>query len=185
MADFLSLWLPILVATVGVFLASSLINTVLPWHKSDFPAVPDEDGVLNALRPFAIPPGEYMLPRCNDMKEMSSPAYVEKMKRGPVMLLTVRPNGPAAMGPTLLQWAVYCLVVSALVACVASMLFTPETHGHDIFHLTAIAAFMAYAVATWQNSIWYGRPWSMAAKSTLDGLIYALITGAVFMWLWP
>ena len=77
------------------------------------------------------------------------------------------------------------LVVSALVACLASTVLAPGTHGHDVFHFTAVAAFMAYAVATWQNSIWYGRPWSMAAKSTLDGLIYALITGAVFMWLWP
>lgn len=185
MTDFLSLWLPILVATAAVFLASSLINTVLPWHKSDFPAVPAEEGVMDALRPFAIPPGEYMLPRCNDMKEMSSPAFVEKMKRGPVMLLTVRRNGAPSMGPALAQWAVYCLVASSLVACLAAIALEPSTHDHDVFHFTAIAAFMAYAVATWQSSIWYGRSWSMAAKSTLDGLIYAVITGLVFVWLWP
>ena len=184
MTDFLSLWLPILVATVAVFLASSLVNTVLPWHKSDFPAVPDETGVMDALRPFAIPPGEYMLPRCNEMKEMSSPAFVEKLNRGPVMLLTVRPNGVTPMGPMLAQWAVYCLIVSALVACLASIALEVTTHDHDVFHFTAIAAFMAYAVATWQSSVWYGRPWSMAAKSTLDGLIYAVITGLVFAWLW-
>jgi hypothetical protein len=34
-------------------------------------------------------------------------------------------------------------------------------------------------------SIWYGRSWLAAFKTTVDGLIYALITGAVFMWLWP
>ena len=40
-------------------------------------------------------------------------------------------------------------------------------------------------VALWQTSIWYNKPWIITLKSTVDGLIYALCTAAVFGWLWP
>jgi hypothetical protein len=183
--NLLSLWLPILVSTIGVFIASSLINTVLPWHRKDFPPVPDEEGVMNALRPFALPPGEYMVPRCLDMKEMKSPAYQAKMERGPVLSLTVRPNGAPSMTGSLMQWAVFVLVASIASGCMAAYATRPDAHSHDVFHFTAFTAFIAYAFALWQMPIWYARPWLSAIKSTVDGAIYAVITGAVFVWLWP
>ena len=42
-----------------------------------------------------------------------------------------------------------------------------------------------YALALWQNSIWYRRAWSTTIKSTFDGLVYALVTAGTFGWLWP
>ena len=58
-----ALWLPILLSSVIVFVVSSVIHMALPWHKSDYPPIPNEDKVMDALRPFAIPPGDYMVPR--------------------------------------------------------------------------------------------------------------------------
>src|SRR3989442_353018 len=43
------LWLPILLSSVLVFVLSSVIHTVLPWHKSDYPKLPNEDRVRDAL----------------------------------------------------------------------------------------------------------------------------------------
>ena len=40
-----ALWLPILLSSVIVFVASSIIHMLLPWHKSDYPKVPNEDRV--------------------------------------------------------------------------------------------------------------------------------------------
>jgi hypothetical protein len=40
-------------------------------------------------------------------------------------------------------------------------------------------------VAIWPLSIWYHRDWSTTIRSTIDGLIYALLTAGVFGWLWP
>jgi len=37
----------------------------------------------------------------------------------------------------------------------------------------------------WQMSIWYRRSWSTTLKATLDGVIYGLLTGGAFGWLWP
>ena len=54
-----------------------------------------------------------------------------------------------------------------------------------VFRVAGTTAFIAYAAGLWQQSIWYSRPWSTTLKHTLDGLIYALLTGGAFGWLWP
>ena len=62
MVSILSLWLPILVSAILVFVVSSIIHMFLPYHRSDFAKVPSEDEVMDALRKFDIPPGEYVIP---------------------------------------------------------------------------------------------------------------------------
>src|SRR6266550_6908961 len=117
MVSLLSLWLPVLFSAVIVFLASTVIHMTPLWHKSDFPLVAREAELLNALRPFAIPPGDYFIPRAAGMKEMRSPEFKEKMKQGPVALLTVMPNGPVSMGRPLAQWFVFLFVFGDVVPC--------------------------------------------------------------------
>lgn len=181
----LALWLPILVSAVAVFVASSLVHMVLHYHNSDFRSLPDEDGVMDALRPFAVPPGEYMFPRVESMKEMKSPEFIAKWKRGPVAMLTVMPAGEMGMAKSLTLWFVYLLAISAVAGVVAGRAVAAGGESRTVFHLTGMTAFVAYAAALWQSSIWYHRPWRTTLKSTIDGLIYGLVTGAVFGWLWP
>jgi hypothetical protein len=57
-----ALWLPILLSAVIVFVASSLIHMVLPWHKNDYPRMQNEDKVMDALRPLALAPGDKIGP---------------------------------------------------------------------------------------------------------------------------
>jgi hypothetical protein len=180
-----ALWLPILLSSVIVFAVSSLIHMVSPWHKSDYPKIPEEDKVMDALRPLAIPPGDYMVPRPSTRQEMRSPQFLEKVNKGPVMVLTVMPNGMMAMGRSLALWFLYLLVVglfSAYVAGRALPLGAPYLH---VFRFAGTAAFLGYALALWQMSIWYRRAWTITIKATVDGLIYALLTAATFGWLWP
>src|SRR5436309_4756455 len=99
-----ALWLPILLSAAIVFVVSSVIHMALPWHKSDYPKMANEDRVMDALRPLAIPPGDYLIPRPSSRQEKGSPEFKEKMKKGPVMMLTVWPNGPAKMGTNLVLW---------------------------------------------------------------------------------
>ena len=54
-----------------------------------------------------------------------------------------------------------------------------------VFRIVGTVTFAGYALALAQYSIWYGRAWSITLKSMFDGLIYALLTGGVFGWLWP
>jgi len=114
-----ALWLPILLSSVIVFLVSSLIHMVLPWHKSDYPKLPNEDKVMDALRPLAIPPGDYYMPRPASTQDMRSPEFTEKMRKGPVVMMTVFPNGPSSMGRNLVMWFLYSIVVGVLAGYVA------------------------------------------------------------------
>jgi hypothetical protein len=185
MTPLFALWLPILLSAVLVFVASSVIHMASPWHKSDYPKLPNEDQVMGALRPLAIPPGDYMMPRPASRQEMKSPEFLEKFKRGPVVMLTVMPSGDMGMTRQLVLWFTYCLVIGLFAAYVASRALPPGAPSNRVFGLTAVTAFIGYAVALWQMSIWYRRAWITTIKATVDGVIYGLLTAVMFAWLWP
>lgn len=180
-----SLLVPILVSAVIVFLASSVIHMVLKYHSNDVTSVPNEAGVMNALRPFNIPPGDYMMPRAASMKDMKDPAFMEKLKQGPVAIMTVLPTGPFNMGKSLAQWFVYCLVIALFAGYVASRTLGPGASYLSVFRVVGTVAFIGFAGGLWQDSIWWNRKLSTTVKSTIDGLIYGLLTAGTFGWLWP
>lgn len=180
-----TLWLPILLSSVGVFILSSVIHTLLPWHKSDYPRVPNEDKVRGTLGSLALPPGEYLVPRPVSNEEMRSPEFAQKMKDGPVVILTVRPNGMISMAPRLIQWFLYTIVIGIFVAYVAGRALPPGAMYLQVFRFAGATGFISYTVAQWEMPIWWWRSWSMTIKATFDGLIYALVTAGFFGWLWP
>ena len=185
MVGLYALWVPILLSAVIVFIVSSIIHMMSPWHKSDYPKVPNEDKVMDTIRPLAIPPGDYMIPRPSSREDMRSPEFAEKMKKGPVMMMTVWPNGPHAMARNLILWFLYSVVIGFFAAYVAGRALPVGAEYLHVFRFAGVAAFLGYSVALWQMSIWYHRPWTTTIKLTVDGLIYALLTAGVFGWLWP
>ena len=180
-----ALWLPIVLSAVLVFVASSVIHMFLGWHAGDYPSLPDEARFADAVRPLAIPPGDYMVPRPGSMADMRSPEFIEKRKTGPVMMITVFPTGEFGMGRNLAMWFVYSLVVGVFAAYVTGHALGPGAGYRQVFRFAGMTAFIGYAVALWQMSIWYRRQWRTTIMSTIDGLIYAGLTAGVFGWLWP
>src|SRR2546428_4183266 len=151
MTPLVSLWLPILLSAVGVFLLSSVLHMFTGWHKSDYLKVPNEDRVMDTLRPLGIPPGDYMMPRPESTRQMRSPAFAEKFKRGPVMMFTVMPGGSMAMGKQLTQWFLFSVVVgifapadSALPATSAAKI--PTTTDRKSTRLNSSHDQISYAV---------------------------------------
>jgi hypothetical protein len=185
MASLASLWLPILVSAVIVFAASSVIHMAPLWHRGDYPKMPREAEAMEALRPLAIPPGDYFIPRAGGMNEMRSEGFKEKLRLGPVAVLTVMPNGPIQMRKSLVQWFVFLLVVGLFVALVTCATLPIGTPYPRVFKVAGTVAFVGYALALFELSIWYRRAWSLTLKSVLDGVIYALLTAGTFGWLWP
>ncbi len=186
MTGLTALWMPIVASSVLVFIASSIVHMLLPaWHKNDCHKVPDEDKFRDALRPLGIPPGDYAVPRPDSMADMKTPAFAQKMEQGPVVIFTVVPNGPMSMNKNLVQWFVFCVVVSILSAYIAGAALPPGTAYPRVFQMAGATAFIGYAVALWPMSIWYHRDWGTTIRSTVDGLIYALLTAGTFGWLWP
>jgi hypothetical protein len=179
-----ALWLPILLSAVIVFVASSIMHMLLPYHRSDYQRLPDEDSVLAALRAASLKRGLYVFPFCthNDMK---SPAVIEKYKQGPVGMMTVLPNGPPAMPKFLGLWFGYCLLVGLFVAYLSGRTLAPGTHYLEVFRVAGTAAFLAYGLGHLSNGIWKGQTWSMTIKEVGDGLVFGLLTAGTFGWLWP
>ena len=180
-----SLWLPILLSAVFVFIVSSVIHMALTYHRSDLRPIPDEAGVMAALAGFEIPPGDYMVPRAASMEAMKSPDFIAKLQKGPVFLATFLRPGPLNMGASLGKWFVYCLVVSVFAGYIAGITLPAGTPYMTVFRVTGTVAFVGHALALWQDSIWHARQVSTTWKMTFDGLVYGLVTAGAFGWLWP
>ena len=180
-----ALWIPILVSAVAVFIASSIVHMVLPHHRSDFQAVSKEDEFLDAVRRFSIPPGDYLAPRPGSRSDMSGPQFLEKVKRGPRVMMTITSGGPPSMGKSLGLWFLYLVIVSVLAADLGADALPRGSGVEDVCFFVGTAAFMGYALALLHSSIWYGRKWGTTLKAVADGLVYAIITGQAFGWLWP
>ena len=183
MVSLTALWLPILLSAVLVFVASSIIHMALRWHSSDFKRFPNEDGVMDALRPFNLPPADYVAPLPESMAHMSSPEFKAKQARGPSFALTILVN--TSIGRNLVKWFLYSIVIGVFAAYVASLTLPAGAPYMTVFRVTSTVTFAAYALALWQSWIWYSRGLGYTVRTTIDGLIYALLTGGVFGWLWP
>ena len=179
-----ALWLPIVVSAVIVFVASSIMHTLLPYHRGDYKQLPDEDKSLSALRSAGLKRDLYVFPY-GTHKEMKSPAMIEKYKQGPVGMMIIFPIGPPVMGKFLGLWFGYCLLISFFVAYLAAHTVAPGTYYLAVFRVVGTTAFLAYGLGPLANVIWKGYPWSFVLKEVIDGLIYALLTAGTFGWLWP
>lgn len=177
----MTLWMPILVSAIVVFLAGAVIWMAMPWHKTDWARTSDEEGVRAALK--GATPGQYTVPNCIDQAQFKEPDMQQKFIDGPQAFITIVPNGLPNMGPKLAMMFAYNVLVAVLCAYFVSRTAAPGADYLAIFRIAGAVAFVAYGVAYVQESVWFGRPWSATMKTFLDALIYALLTGGVFGWL--
>ena len=106
-AVLLSLWLPILLSAVLVFMVSSIIHMLLGYHAADWKKMPPEDEVVEPMRRFQILPGDYVLPCPDSPAHGRSPGFAAKMAKRPIVGMTVWPAGPPRMGASLVPWFIY------------------------------------------------------------------------------
>lgn len=179
------LWLPIVVSAVFAFIASSIIHMALKWHNADYHGFSNEDEVRAVLRKGNPAPGIYLTPYCDDMKKMGEPEMQAKFKEGPVTKIILREGCTPNLGKALLQWFLFCLLVSFFSAYVVAHTLSGGAPFAQVFRVTGTVAFMAYAFGCIPQGIWWGHPWPAVIKDLLDGLIYGVVTAAAFAWLWP
>lgn len=180
----LELWKPIVFSGLAVFVLSAISWTLLPFHNKEWSKLPNEDAVAAALRAGNVAPGLYSLPHAGDSKAMGTPEMKAKMDSGPLAFLTVAPNGMPAMGPMMAKSVVYNLIVSIFVAYVASLTLAPDAEYLAVFRITGTVAFMAYALGTVPDSIWFWKPWRSYALHAADSLVFGLVVGGFFGWLY-
>ena len=185
MVPLTSLVIPILAAAVLAFVASFVFHMLLPFHRKDWLPVPAEDKARAAIGPLNLPPGDYMIPHGGGPEAMKDPAFIERMKQGPVLIMTVFPNEAPTMGRQLACWFLYCVAVIVFAAYVASRALGPGAPYLDVFRFVGTVAFVGFAMALWPQSIWYRRAYRTTVLETTEGLIYGLLAAGVFGWLWP
>jgi hypothetical protein len=184
MVPIASLWLPILLSAVGVFVVSSLIHMVLGYHAADYGKLPAEDDFMAAVRKLNIPPGDYMVPCPTSHAAFKDPAFQEKFKAGPRAMMTV--YGPyTGMGSQLGLWFLYAILISVTAAYISGRALGPGAHYLKVFRFAGATAFYGYALAHLQASIWFRKSWGTTLRNVFDGLVYGLVTAGFFGWLWP
>lgn len=177
----LTLWQPIVASAVVVFIAGAVIWMVMPWHKKEWRMTPDEEAVRAALK--GCEPGMYTVPNCPDNSNFNEPEMQQKFIDGPQAFITVVPSGLPTMGLKLAQMFAYNLLVGIICAYLLSRTLATGADYLMVFRVTGTIAFVCYGVAYIQESVWFGRSWAATAKTFLDALIYAVLTGGVFGWL--
>jgi hypothetical protein len=180
----MELWKPILVGGLGMFVMSALIWTAMPHHRKEWRKLANEDAVADAIRAGNPTPGLYSMPYMGDMKEMGSSEGIAKMNRGPLVYMTVAPNGVPAMGPMMAKSAVASIFVAVFVAYVAWHAVEPGAEYLQVFRIVGTVTFMTYCLGSIPDSIWFARPWGSWAREVFDAMLYAGVLGGVFAWLW-
>lgn len=185
MVSVTQLWLPILLAAVLVFVASSIIHMALGYHAGDYKKVPREDEALAAMRPFNLEPGDYAMPKPGSMAAMKDPEFQKKWKAGPIMFFTVMPAGQQEMAAQFIGWFLYSVFIGLITAYVTGLAYGPGAGHRQILRMATTVAFIGYVGSLPQFSIWYKRSWRTTLVGMFDGLVYGVLTAGALAWLWP
>ncbi len=178
------LWLPILVSSVAVFFASFLAWMVLPHHKADIKFLPDEKSFDQYLTSLNLAPGTYMWPGCNSADDMKSEEYKQRYAAGPWGSLNVRETQPS-FGRNLVLVFICYAVISTFVAYLTSQARSEGATFASVFQVAGATAVLAYCAGQVPGAIFFSKPCRFFCTDMIDGVVYGLITGAVFAWLWP
>ncbi len=183
----IQLWLPILVSAVGIFIVSSLLWAVLPWHHNDCKQLADEDAVQAAIG-VDTKPGFYALPFAPTSKDMENPEVKARIERGPLAFITIMPDDVFNMGKKFFAWFLY----SIFIAMICAFMVKVSLIGVDaadprvtsiVIHFTFIITFLAYGGAYLVDAIWFSRPMAVVGKYLVDAAIYGVITSLAFVYL--
>src|SRR5436853_2429438 len=138
-----SLWLPIILSGVALFFASFAAWTQLPHHKGEWKGLPDEEGVMAALRKFHIPPGQYNFPHACNPEEMKTDDYKRRKEAGPSGFLTVWGAWPN-MGINMLCTLLFFTIANFVIAYLASSVIPPGQTFLQVFRFVGTAGILTY-----------------------------------------
>jgi hypothetical protein len=167
MEALVALWIPILLAAIVMFFASSIAWMLLPFHKNDWAKLPDQTAVLNALA--GVEPGQYLAPH----GDMNAPWFAS-------ILLQRR----VSMGKRLTLWFLNQLLIALMTGYLIYYALPPEAEYLLVFRIAGTALVLGQIGALFARSIWWGWKWSTALVEAVEGIVYALLAAGVFSWWW-
>lgn len=182
--DFITqLWIPILVSAAAVWVASAVAWMAIQHHNKDMQTLPDEKGYIAAIKSMGIKPGVYGYPNMQSCKGMSAEDK-KRMMTEPMGILRVWKVDGSMGGPMIATFVVQ-LVVSLLIAYLGWEALGPGRSFEKVFQVLGTAGILAYCFGGVCGSIWFQESRRAMVLNFIDGVVYGLVTGAVFAWLWP
>lgn len=190
--DFLTnLWLPIIVSAAVTWIAGAIVWMALPHHKKDMTDLPNEKQVIETIRSLGLPPGNYGIPGGGcDKARMQDPEVQRCWKEGPLGYISLWKT-PPKMGSNMIGSFCVNLAVSITIAYLAWVTLGrltidggPRLTFGAVFQVTGTAGVLAYAFSHIPCSLWFGAYKRTIVMNFIDGVVYGLITGAIFAWLW-
>lgn len=184
MAFLIDLWLPILVSAVAVWVASALAWTALGHHKKDMQELTPqaEEELKQVLSRHGVTPGVYGYPNFNSFKGKSKEEVAAMMTR-PMGILRVW-RGMGMAGPMVFGF-VWSLIIGVLIAYIGHPVLPKGTEFAKVMQVLGTAGVLAYAFGGVVNDVWFQESKRAMVLCFIDGVVYGLITGAIFAWLWP
>lgn len=183
MAFLTDLWLPILLSGVALFICSFLAWAILPHHKDDYSSPPNEEAMRTAVRSLGLAPGRYMFPNCKDHKGMNDPELARKMAEGPMGMLNIWPV--PSMGKNMALTFLTFLIASAFVGYLARETLPNGAAFAKVFQIVGTAGILTWCFSFIPNMIWFNGGIRATVMCIIDGVVYGLVMGAVFAFLWP
>ncbi len=182
------LWLVILIATVCVFFASSIMWMLMPHHKKDIQFLEDnEDGYIDAVKSLAIKPGMYMYPGCDHSKSKSDERKTELKERwdaGPWGVLTVY-DGKPNFAMNLIKTFIAFLIITTFVAYITGIGVQPGADYLHVFRVAGATAVLGHCMGGLCGSFFMGKPTRFIITDFIDGVVYALVTAGIIASMWP
>ena len=125
MTPFMSLLLPIVLSAVAVFIVSMIVHMAMPWHKSDYGNVPNDDAAIAAIQSLNLAPDDYAVPNPRLPGGGKNPNFIANFERGPSFHMTVIPPGGMNMGKLTGTWFGFMLLISAIAGWVTGSIVAP------------------------------------------------------------
>lgn len=180
------LWLPILASAVAVWIASALAWMAIGHHKNDQKRLPPaaEDAMTALIKSTPITPGVYAFPHQTDCSKMSA----EEKKRimsGEMPMGMLRVWGKMSMASPMIMTFIVNLVIGVVIAFLCLGVMGKGTEFKVVLHTAGLAAILAHTGASVCNDIWFQESRRAMATKLIDGVVYGVIVGLVFAWLWP
>jgi hypothetical protein len=182
--DFLiSLWIPILLAAVAVFVVSFVCWMVLPLHKHDFTPMADDGPLRSAVRGVGLKPGRYMFPFARDAASRKSKEFMAKYEEGPTGIITI--FRPMNMGVNMLLTFAVFLAATFLIGYLLSITLQRGNDFWRVFQVATTIGVLTYSFSQVPYQIWYQATRANKIACFVEGVVYGITTGLVFALLWP
>ena len=185
MVNMYQLWVPIVLGSIVLFIASTIIWMVLPYHRKDVGGTPDENPLLEAMRRQNLMPGQYLVPLTSDHAQRKSPEFIKKGEDGPVAMITMMPSGQANLGAILGKYFAFLLVIDSEIAYVARLGLQPgrSVPGRLPFHRHGRLHRLRRSARDLRDLL--GRRWRIVRLDVMDAFIYGTLVAGSVGWRWP